>query len=356
VTYYTWNYRNRLTEVKQEDSQGHVLNDETFTYDVNNNRIGVSLNGTQQLYTVYDGSNPYMDFNGSGQLTERYLTNPNGLSQFYGQVSASGVTQWFLTDNLNSIRQVVSASGASLDAITYDPFGNILNQTNAANAPRFLFTGGVVDSLTGTYEDGAREEDPVDGRWLNQDPKGFAAGDTNLYRYVFNTPTIATDPTGLMGSVCQIGPNPPPEPPGYPTPPTRSPKPVGPPTPPNPFPGEPYLPVPTFPRKKAESPERTPIQLPPFETDPKEWEKIRRTALQAESPVYLLAWAGPYNWLWANISIEGLNSPDGPWGFLNQALTRTRPNYDPYGNYIPGPSWGWVPWLTISKPPPRPKE
>ena len=100
VTYYTWDYQNRLTEVKAETSGGTVLNDETFTYDVNDNRIGVSLNGTQQLYTVYDGSNPYMDFNGSGTLTERYLTNPNGLNQFYGQVSASGTTEWFLTDNL----------------------------------------------------------------------------------------------------------------------------------------------------------------------------------------------------------------------------------------------------------------
>src|SRR5579875_3664633 len=87
VTYYTWDYRNRLIEVKQESSSGTVLNDEKFTYDVNNNHIAVSLNGTPELYTVYDGSNPYMDFNGSSQLTERYLYNPNALSQFYGQVS-----------------------------------------------------------------------------------------------------------------------------------------------------------------------------------------------------------------------------------------------------------------------------
>jgi hypothetical protein len=38
-------------------------------------------NGTQQLYTVYDGKNPYIDFNGNGTLTERYLTNPNALNQ-----------------------------------------------------------------------------------------------------------------------------------------------------------------------------------------------------------------------------------------------------------------------------------
>jgi hypothetical protein len=112
VTYYTWDYRNRLVEVKEESSSGTVLNDEKFTYDMFNNRIAVSLNGTPQLYTVYDGANPYMDFNGSGQLTERYLYNPNALSQFYGQVSANGTVQWFLTDNIHSIRRVpASAAG-----------------------------------------------------------------------------------------------------------------------------------------------------------------------------------------------------------------------------------------------------
>ena len=60
----------------------------------------MSLNGTPELYTAYDGANPYLDFNGSGPLTERYLTNPNVLSQFYGQVSVNGTVEWFLTDNL----------------------------------------------------------------------------------------------------------------------------------------------------------------------------------------------------------------------------------------------------------------
>jgi RHS repeat-associated protein len=205
VTYYSWDYRNRLTEVKQETSTGTVINDETFTYDVFNNRIGVSLNGTQQLYTVYDGANPYMDFNGSGQLLQRYLTNPQGLSQFYGQVNASGTTQWFLTDNLGSIRQVIISSGTSLDAITYDPYGDILNQTNVANAPRMMFAGGAYDVLTGNDQFDARPYYPADGRWLRQDPLGFAAGDTNLYRYVFNQPSDATDPTGLQGPIPPAG-------------------------------------------------------------------------------------------------------------------------------------------------------
>jgi RHS repeat-associated protein len=111
-------------------------------------------------------------------------------------VSANGTVQWFLTDNINSIRQVVSSSGSVLDAITYDPYGNILSQTNAANAPRFLYTGGVYDSELGIYYYRMRYYDPVAGRFESQDPLGFAAGDSNLYRYVGNALTDLADPSG----------------------------------------------------------------------------------------------------------------------------------------------------------------
>ena len=39
--------------------------------------------------------------------------------------------------------------------------------------------------------------DPSVGRWFEEDPQGFAAGDPNLFRYVKNSPTNHTDPSGL---------------------------------------------------------------------------------------------------------------------------------------------------------------
>ncbi len=36
------------------------------------------------------------------------------------------------------------------------------------------------------------------GRWLQDDPIGFEAGDANLYRFVGNSPTDYTDPSGLQ--------------------------------------------------------------------------------------------------------------------------------------------------------------
>jgi hypothetical protein len=42
----------------------------------------------------------------------------------------------------------------------------------------------------------ARYHDAAIGRFISEDPMGFGAGDSNLYRYVGNSPTNFTDPTG----------------------------------------------------------------------------------------------------------------------------------------------------------------
>jgi hypothetical protein len=47
---------------------------------------------------------------------------------------------------------------------------------------------------------------PGTGRWLSEDPIGFAAGDANLYRYVGNGVTGATDPSGKIERVTKAEP------------------------------------------------------------------------------------------------------------------------------------------------------
>jgi len=42
--------------------------------------------------------------------------------------------------------------------------------------------------------------DPTIGRFTSEDPAGFGPGDPNLYRYVKNSPTNFTDPSGLVPS------------------------------------------------------------------------------------------------------------------------------------------------------------
>jgi RHS repeat-associated protein len=111
--------------------------------------------------------------------------------------NASERVQWYLTDHLNSVRLVLDETGAVLDQIAYDAFGNIVAQLNPLLANPILFASREFDAETGLYYNRARYLDPSTGRWTTQDPMGFAAGDANLYRYVFNNPVVYTDPSGL---------------------------------------------------------------------------------------------------------------------------------------------------------------
>jgi RHS repeat-associated protein len=110
--------------------------------------------------------------------------------------NASERVLWYLTDHLNSVRLVLDESGDILDQIAYDAFGNIVAQLNPLLVNPILFTSREFDAETGLYYNRARHLDPTTGRWTIQDPLGFAAGDANLYRYVGNRATIATDPSG----------------------------------------------------------------------------------------------------------------------------------------------------------------
>src|SRR5690606_15572785 len=83
------------------------------------------------------------------------------------------------------------------NTITYDSFGNIVVQTNAAAGDRFTYTGREFDSELDLYYYRARYYDAHLGRFLSQDPIGFGAGDANLYRYVGNQPLIYVDPSGF---------------------------------------------------------------------------------------------------------------------------------------------------------------
>jgi RHS repeat-associated protein len=63
---------------------------------------------------------------------------------------------------------------------------------------RYGYTGRELDSETGLYYYRARYYAPTTGRFISEDPMGFGAGDTNLYRYVFNNATNYTDPSGQI--------------------------------------------------------------------------------------------------------------------------------------------------------------
>ena len=110
-------------------------------------RIGINENGTQTLWTVYDGANAYMDFDGTGTLLTRYL-NGLGMDERYANQTVGGAVQWYLTDNVGSVRQLAETNGTIDDAIHYDAFGT---PHDSAAGDRFKFTGREYDAGAGQY-------------------------------------------------------------------------------------------------------------------------------------------------------------------------------------------------------------
>jgi RHS repeat-associated protein len=200
---YGYDFNNRLTSAVDRQSDGGVLlHRVAFQYDVFGNRVEKDVtagDGTSRTRFAYDGKNAWADLDGNNgnalQTRHLYL---DGLDQPVARISAAGVVAWYLTDHLGSVRDVVNDNGVVLDHIDYTAFGNVTNETNPAKGDRFGWAGGVRDGETGLSFFDHRYYNPQTGEWTTKDPSGFRAGDANLYRYVGNDATNATDPTGLF--------------------------------------------------------------------------------------------------------------------------------------------------------------
>ena len=223
-----------------------------YLYDADGRWLGENIeNGTgvvtHETRFVYDGDQIVLqfdeDFSGTGtpgvtttmsaaDLSHRYLWGPatdellsdeqlSPLSSGEGQgegynLSAPGTLVLPLTDNLGTVRDLAicdPATGTTSVAnhLEYNSFGQMLRQTNpttgnaAAVDCLFGFTGRPLDKASGLQNNLNRWYDSSTGRWIIPDPTGFAAGDTNEYRYVGNSPANGRDPTGLAQKTVATG-------------------------------------------------------------------------------------------------------------------------------------------------------
>ena len=143
---------------------------------------------------------------------------PNGGIGLTSVSTTTGNVLWPLFDQLGSVRDVVDSNGVIRQHLVFDSFGNRLSETDyntsgavipssdpAAVDELFGYTGREWDSDVKLQYNRVRWYDPAQGRWLSQDPIGFAAGDVNWYRYVGNQPTVYRDPSGELWSLILTG-------------------------------------------------------------------------------------------------------------------------------------------------------
>ena len=83
---------------------------------------------------------------------------------------ANGAKYYLHYDQVGSIRAVSDTNGNVVKDISYDTFGNILNDSNPSFHVPFGFAGGLYDPLTKLTHFGYREYDAFTGKWTVKDP------------------------------------------------------------------------------------------------------------------------------------------------------------------------------------------
>src|SRR5262249_36860787 len=102
---------------------------------------------------------------------------------------------FYHADGLGSINKSTDASATVVLSRQYDAFGNVLVGAQTG----YAFTGREWDLESGIHYFRGRYYDARGGRFLSEDPIGFLGDDTNLYRYVWNSPLNWVDPLGFQG-------------------------------------------------------------------------------------------------------------------------------------------------------------
>ncbi len=184
-----------------------------YTYDELGNLLAViKLDGTRIDYVI-DATIQRMAKKVNGVVTRKFLwQGPLRLAaeldaadqvvtrMVYGTrpnvpeyIIKSGVAYRLVTDHLGSVRFVInSADGSIAQALDYDEFGRVLQDTAPGFQP-FGFAGGLYDPGTGLVRFGARDYDARSGRWTAKDPTLFAGGQLCLYNYASNDPANLVD-------------------------------------------------------------------------------------------------------------------------------------------------------------------
>ncbi len=236
---YVYDYRQRLVSVTKKSVSNVTQQTVTYEYDGLNRRTRRSVQNaantiTQKQRFLYDSNVMNASFDevvmvldelvtgqAYQQVDHRYLNGPD-IDQVFADETPGDSVLWYLSDQQNTVRDVAKYASTTpgtqatvRNHLEYDSFGNVtstddpttgttndgdqpgLEGTGHEFSPQRSYTGREPDSATGLIYYRARWYDPQLGRFISEDPIGFAAGDANLSRYVGNSTPNAVDPSGL---------------------------------------------------------------------------------------------------------------------------------------------------------------
>jgi RHS repeat-associated protein len=206
---YVYDAWNRLVAVQ---SGGNTI--ASYAYDALNRRITESSSGTQRdLY--YNDHWQVIEERVNGQTQTQYVWDPHSVDTLVERDSNPGsngnlmLRLYAQQDAKGNVTALLDTSGKVVERFVYAPYGQVLVLTPDWSGTMsdafnwfYLFQGGRYNATSGLYNFRYRDYSPTLGRWLQQDPIGYAGGTSDLYQMESNNPISRTDPYGLDDPGC----------------------------------------------------------------------------------------------------------------------------------------------------------
>jgi RHS repeat-associated protein len=202
----------------QYDAAGNQLSDgtSTYAYDALKRLTSVTANNSTTQYG-YNGDDVLARETSGGAQKHYILDVAGGLSEHFGSTTGAstdwhvrgwgreialdlggtnGISDWYVSDRLGSVRAMLGNTGDLGSTYNYDPFGGLESTTRPWD---YGFTGEQHEAATGLVQLRARWYSTASGRFLTKDPYPGTLRrpmSLNAYLYSFDDPVNYTDPSG----------------------------------------------------------------------------------------------------------------------------------------------------------------
>ena len=197
ITTYNYNTDNRLARITTPDN---IVTE--YEYDVFGNRTATVRGGERTEYLI----DPF----GFGDVVGEYSSNGDLVANYAHGLglesrSDSDSREYFDFDASASTSGLTDNSGKLVNRYSYTPFGKTtLESESIDNSFEFVGQLGISEEPGGLQFMRTRFYDSDAGRFTTADSIGLLGGDTNLYRYVENSPNNYVDPEGTWAFLIPI--------------------------------------------------------------------------------------------------------------------------------------------------------
>ncbi|WP_244231329.1 RHS repeat-associated core domain-containing protein [Saccharomonospora piscinae] len=190
-----WDAENRVSRVEHADGS-----ESSYVYDAAGNRL--LTRDPKRTVLFLPGMELTLDVE-SGEVSGKRFYEHAGTTVAV-RSSAGGVTMLFGNHQGTATESVKSESGLGVSRRYFTPFGVPRGEVPGSWPSEHGFVGGTQD-VSGLTHLGAREYDPVTGRFASVDPVMDVTDpqQMNGYGYANSSPVTFSDPSGLMwGAAC----------------------------------------------------------------------------------------------------------------------------------------------------------